>query len=114
MSNLLSARKSASLESLKAAAAQPNSHLRAHASPRQALAPHESAREPDSVIDLVFHNHGSVWLMEPRTPLADEWIADNIPEDAPMLGNNIAIEARYVPDVVIGAIKDGLSVDLFN
>lgn len=92
------------LESLKAAAAQPNSHLRAHASPR----------EPDSVIDLVFHNHGSVWLMEPRTPLADEWIADNIPEDAPMLGNNIAIEARYVPDVVIGAIKDGLSVDLFN
>lgn len=93
-----------SLAALKAAAAQPNSHLRAYA----------SSREPDSVIDLVFHNHGSVWLMEPRTPAADAWITDNIPEDAPMLGNNIAIETRYVPDVVMGAIKDGLSVDLFN
>lgn len=92
------------VESLKAAAAQPNSHLRAH----------QSERDPNTAIDLTFHNHGSVWLMEPRTPLADEWIAECFPDDVMMLGNNVVIETRYVADVVIGAITDGLSVDMFN
>lgn len=61
------------------------------------------------VIDLAFADHGSVWLMTPVTPAGYEWVAENIPEDAPKLGNAIGIENRFVMDIVKGASCDGLA-----
>lgn len=51
-----------------------------------------------------------VYLLRPLTPAAFEWIADHIPEDAQRLGDAIAIEHRYIADIVVGIQNDGLAV----
>jgi len=58
--------------------------------------------------DLHFTDHGSIWLMEPRTELATAWIAEHIPNDAQRFGDAIVIEPRYVESIVEGATFDGL------
>jgi dipeptidase len=60
--------------------------------------------------DLVFADHGSIWLMTFGTPAGQEWIADHMPDHAQRLGNAIAIEFRYVADIIVGAQGDGLTV----
>jgi hypothetical protein len=44
------------------------------------------------------------------TPAAFEWIENHIPEDAQRLGNAIAVEHRYIADIVAGIQGDGLAV----
>jgi hypothetical protein len=58
--------------------------------------------------DLHFTDHGSIWLMEPRTDAARAWVAEHIPEDAQSFGHAIVVEPRYVEAIVIGATADGL------
>jgi hypothetical protein len=51
-----------------------------------------------------------VYLLRPLTPAAFEWIENHIPEDAQRLGNAIAVEHRYIADIVAGIQGDGLAV----
>lgn len=60
-------------------------------------------------MDYSVTNHGSIWLIQPLTESAEEWFADNLPEDAPMLGNAYAAEPRYVGDIIMGAQNAGLT-----
>jgi hypothetical protein len=61
--------------------------------------------------DLRVENHGSIFLLRPVSELGDSWINEHIPEDAMHLGDAVAIEHRFIHDIVAGAIGDGLTVE---
>ena len=52
----------------------------------------------------------TVYLLRPLTPAAFDWIEEHIPEDAQRLGNAVAVEHRYISDIVAGIQGDGLEV----
>jgi len=52
----------------------------------------------------------TVYLLHPLTYAAEEWVAEHISEDSQRLGNAIAVEHRYIGDIVCGARNDGLAV----
>jgi hypothetical protein len=61
-------------------------------------------------VDVFVHNHGSIFVLEPLTPTADDWFKDNLPDDATSWGKGVVVEPRYVEDVVQGMTGDGLVV----
>lgn len=61
--------------------------------------------------DLVVQDHGSIFLLTPRSDAGQEWIDEHIPADAQRWGvNSIVVEHRYITDIVLGAQADGLDV----
>jgi len=50
----------------------------------------------------------SIYLLTPITPEAKEWIEENVSEDSQWLGNGLAVESRYLSDLVSGMSEDGL------
>ncbi len=64
--------------------------------------------------DLEFHNHGSVVTLQPLTDAGREWVNEKISLDDWQSPSNIAIEPRYVADLVEGAKDDGLEVKLYG
>ena len=58
--------------------------------------------------DLV--NGGSVFLLIPKTEEANAWVEEHIPADALTLGNGVAVEHRYIADILHGITEDGLTV----
>ena len=54
---------------------------------------------------------GSVYLLQPNTHAAHDWIGEHIPEDAQTLGESIAVEHRYIWDIIEGARADDLTVE---
>jgi hypothetical protein len=46
----------------------------------------------------------------PLTPEAHDWVAEHLPADALHLGDAVAVEWRYLRNVVGGAVADGLRV----
>jgi hypothetical protein len=70
------------------------------------------ARDPESDFgtDIQFENHGSVWLVRPLTVVGREWIDENVSDDAQWFGGALAVEPRYVGDIVEGMQIDGLEV----
>jgi hypothetical protein len=61
-------------------------------------------------MDLSVRNEGSIFLLQPHTEAAHDWIAEHIPEDAMTFGDAVVVEHRYIADIVNGAIADGLAV----
>ena len=61
--------------------------------------------------DVEFLNHGSVIMVVPVTPVAKEWVADNIAlESWQWLGGGFACEPRYAGDLAQGMSDAGLVV----
>lgn len=62
--------------------------------------------------DLMVHGGcaDTVYLLRPVSPAGSEWIAQHIPADAVRLGDGVAVEHRYIVDIISGAVADGLSV----
>lgn len=60
--------------------------------------------------DAIVSNHGSIFLLLPRSDAARAWVDEHIPDDALWFGNSLAIEARYVAPIVEGMREDGLRV----
>lgn len=58
--------------------------------------------------DVKLYDYGSIILFTPLTDAAREWMDSNLPEDAPMLGDSVAVERRYAGDIVCGMREDGL------
>jgi hypothetical protein len=61
-------------------------------------------------VDFSLYNHGSIVALVPRTQAAKDWCSDHIPEDAAWFGHGVAIEPRYVHDIVEGLQADGLTL----
>jgi hypothetical protein len=60
--------------------------------------------------DFDVYGGPSVFLLTPHTEAALDWAEFNLPDDAQMLGNGIAIEHRYLGDILLGLQLDGLTV----
>jgi hypothetical protein len=70
-------------------------------------------KTPTTQPDFYIEGEGrfsTVFLLRPLTPAAFDWIEEHIPEDAQRLGNAVAVEHRYITEIVHGAIGDGLEV----
>lgn len=63
-----------------------------------------------TIADFLVTGGGTIYLLHPLTDAAREWVAEHLPEDAQRLGNAIAIEHRFVGNIVDGARNDGLAV----
>jgi len=59
--------------------------------------------------DFTIAGGGTVYLLCPNTEAAHDWIADNIGEHQ-SLGKNVAVEHRYISNIVDGIRGDGLTV----
>jgi len=66
------------------------------------------SHEPET--DFTVSDRGSIFLLAPLTPAAYAWCDDHIPDDAQWLAGAVAVEHRYIRDIVVGAQRDGLRV----
>ena len=56
-------------------------------------------------VDFEISGGGTVYLLHPLTRAAHSWIAEHLPADAMRLGDAVAVEWRFIRDVVGGAIR---------
>lgn len=60
--------------------------------------------------DLLVHGGGTVYILRPTSPTGAAWIEEHIQPDAIWFGGGVVVERRYIRDIVVGAISDGLKV----
>lgn len=60
--------------------------------------------------DLIFENHGSLFLARPITDAGIDWLRDTSPDDAQFFGPAMVVEPRYAALVAKMAREDGLVV----
>ena len=60
--------------------------------------------------DFIVENHGSIFLLRPVSAAASDWVSEHIPEDAQWFGDAVAVEHRYIGDIVRGIQNDGFMV----
>lgn len=61
--------------------------------------------------DFICTDHGSIFLLEPRTPEAKAWIDEHVVGEVQMFGNAIAVGRRFIGDLLRGITGDGLGVE---
>ena len=61
--------------------------------------------------DFTFTDHGSIWLLAPKTAAATEWISRYISVESQRWGRDqIVVESRYVLGIIDGIEDAGLSL----
>ena len=60
--------------------------------------------------DVLVENHFSLILFRLLTPAANQWVENNVSEDAQFFGGALVVEPRYASDLIHGLIADGLAV----
>lgn len=61
-------------------------------------------------IDFTVAGGGTIYLVTPHTPEAQDWTAEHIGDDAQWLGRGFAVEHRYIEDILEGMVRDGMTV----
>ena len=63
--------------------------------------------------DFTFYQErmSNVCLLTPVSEAASNWVAEYLPEDITWFGEAVAIEARYVGDILEGIQRDDLTVE---
>ena len=51
----------------------------------------------------------SVYLITPLTPECEDWLKENVSEDAMYLGNSLAVERRYLENLILGLQEHGFN-----
>jgi hypothetical protein len=62
--------------------------------------------------DFEIIDGGSVLLLIPLTDEGRRWIDESIGEDATYFGNGLAVERRFIDQIVGGILSDGLGVGM--
>ncbi len=62
------------------------------------------------MIDYDFSDHGSVVMVTPKNTAAHDHLAAHT--DGQWLGNALAVEPRYAPDLSADLCRDGFTVEL--
>jgi hypothetical protein len=62
------------------------------------------------VADFGGENHGTIYLLRALTERAVTWVNEHLPEGAQWFGDAVAVEPRFIHDIVVGAVTDGLRV----
>lgn len=65
---------------------------------------------PKPIRDVMIVNHGSLYLFEPTTVKAQEWLRENVSEDSQWFGDALAVEPRYASDLANALIAEGFIV----
>ena len=61
--------------------------------------------------DISIENHGSIWLVQPLTPQATEWLHENVQAEALWFGTALAVEPRYVENLTRGLLDEGFDIE---
>lgn len=69
------------------------------------------AQSKTDVADVSVENHGTLFLVRSQTDAGKQWMDEHLPEDAQMFGDAVAVEHRYIGDIVRGMQGDGLTVE---
>jgi hypothetical protein len=69
-------------------------------------------QQSDSPFDFGLSNHNSVSLFHPLSERASGWLENHCPagDDHQYFGYALAVEARFVPDLLQRVVEDGLRV----
>jgi hypothetical protein len=62
------------------------------------------------MVDIQVEYPGSLYLLQPLTEQASDWLHEHVAEDAQWFGSPLVLDPRYVADIVRGAISDRLRV----
>ncbi len=60
--------------------------------------------------DIYVDGDGSMAVLSPNTPTGKEWMETHMPKDAPRIGQGYAVEVNYASDILVGMVRDGLSL----
>lgn len=74
------------------------------------LSDREPAPQAPRIPDLIVSGGGTLYLLHANTSRGEEWVAEKIGPNVQTLGAAIAVEHRYIRDIVLGAVQDGLVV----
>jgi hypothetical protein len=71
---------------------------------------HTSGSSPTEkpVFDFAVRDEGTIWLFTPQTAAAFDFLSEHIQEDAQYFGDSLAVEHRYVYDLLVGLREHGL------
>ena len=73
----------------------------------------ESTRtEAEGGFDIGFRSDGSITLFSLFSPQGRIWWQTNVDPECQRFGKFYAVETRYAIDIIIGAIDDGLNVEM--
>lgn len=72
------------------------------------------AKAKKSKYDVIVSGSGTIYLVHGISEAGKEWMTDHLPEDAQTLGKAVAVEHRYIEDIVNGMRNDGLNVGGLN
>ena len=65
-------------------------------------------QEKVTLADVAVANEGSVFLFEPLTGAAKQWIEDNVGGETQWFAGSLCLEHRYALDLAVGMAGDGL------
>ena len=71
----------------------------------------QALKNPETApADFALINSGSLYLFVPLSVAAQDWLAEHCPSglEHTYLGPNLAVEHRYIQDLVDHAVADGL------
>lgn len=60
--------------------------------------------------DFTIENHGTIFLLNPQHRSACEWLAEHVDEDSLWSNGALAVEHRFISDVVNHLRDDGFVV----
>ncbi len=60
-------------------------------------------------MDYQIENHGSIILVRPLSSACNEWLEENVTTDALYFGPALAVEPRYLEDLIAGMVEAGLT-----
>jgi hypothetical protein len=60
--------------------------------------------------DFQISGGGTLYLLHPMSESAKQWVDEHLPKDALTLGEAVAVEHRYISNIVDGILEDGLTV----
>jgi hypothetical protein len=61
-------------------------------------------------VDVTVENHGSLFLIDPLTEKASQWIDEHVHADAQYFGSKLVVEHHYIENLVLGMVEDGIEV----
>ena len=67
-----------------------------------------SIQEKQVTPDILVHNEGTVFLFNPLTARAKEWIEENVQADAQWFGTTLVVEHRFAWGLAEGMKDAGL------
>ena len=61
-------------------------------------------------VDFYLNDQGTIVVLYPATDVAERWIDEYLPDDSIVWCGGVVIEHRFVRDIVVGLVEDGLTI----